>query len=195
MTTTTGRSGDTGAAPQAPGQSPNPTEQVRGVAETSKEEVASVATDATEHVRDLVGRSRAELKDRADEQARDLASTLSGLGRELTDVAQGNAAPQGMVADVAAELGAKASRLGEQLQERGLDGVLRDVKDFSRRRPGAFVVGAMGLGLLCGRVLRNADTEALKQAAKPAPEEPPQPASPSGDGTQGEQIDLTGLGV
>src|SRR3954452_4242006 len=117
MTTTTGF-GETSAAPDGADGS-GAINQARAVGETSKEELAAVASDATAHVRDIVGRSRSELKGRADEQARALAETLSGLGRELTDVAHGNAAPQGAVADVAAELGSTVSRLGATLQDRG----------------------------------------------------------------------------
>ena len=197
MTTTTGRFGEPSPAP-ADGDGPTgAVEQARAVGEVSKQEVGAVASDATAHVRDIVGRSRSELKARADEQAQELAATLNGFGRELTDVAHGNAAPQGAVADVAAELGSAVSRLGEKLQDRGLDGVLAEVKDFSRRRPGAFLVTAMGLGLVCGRVLRNADTQSLMEAAKPTTDDAaPNAGSPAaGDGAQGEAIDLTGLGV
>jgi len=46
--------------------------------------------------------------------------------------------------------------------------VASDVKQFARPRPAIFLLGAFGLGAVAGRTLRNADTHALMQAAKPS---------------------------
>ena len=45
--------------------------------------------------------------------------------------------------------------------------MVSDAKRFARRRPLAFIGTSLVAGILVGRVLRNADTSALTDAAKP----------------------------
>jgi uncharacterized protein YjbJ (UPF0337 family) len=199
MTTTTGHNEEPTTASTAPEKAAEVAsavkEQASAVTGVSKDEAVAVAQHAATHVRDVVDRSRDEVRRRADEQARQLASTLNGLGRELTDVARGNAPVEGVVADVATQLGSTVTNFAQKLEDGGLDGALRDLKDFSRRRPGMFLLASMGAGVVCGRVWRSADTQSLIQATKPtadgANSAPPTTIAP---GT-GESIDLTGLGM
>ena len=59
------------------------------------------------------------------------------------------------------------------LDQRGFDGALHEVRRFARRRPGAFLLAAGGLGFLAGRGLRasrdqdsaNGDGERATQLA------------------------------
>jgi hypothetical protein len=44
----------------------------------------------------------------------------------------------------------------ERLESGGLEGVLRDVSSYARRRPGMFLLSAAGVGFLAGRLTRAA---------------------------------------
>jgi len=69
---------------------------------------------------------------------------------------------------VLAEVGSRANQFAERLQTGGIDEVARDVKQFARQRPAVFLLGTFALGVVAGRTLRNADTHALVEAAKPS---------------------------
>jgi hypothetical protein len=142
-------------------------EQAGAVAETSKEELKTVARDAKEQARDVLGQSREQLRGQANEQARRLSETLTDVSRQLSGMARGESAPQGLVADVTNQLASSAEQLGQRLQTGGLEGALDDVKRFARQRPGVFLAAALGSGIVVGRLLRSVDTHALLEAAKP----------------------------
>jgi hypothetical protein len=51
------------------------------------------------------------------------------------------------------------------------------VKQFAREHPGMFLLGAFSIGIVAGRTLRNADTHALAEAAKPNTAQSPDSSS------------------
>jgi hypothetical protein len=55
-----------------------------------------------------------------------------------------------------------------RLEGEGIEGVMRDVGNFARRRPTAFLTVTFGAGLLAGRLVKNMDTEKLKEAGREA---------------------------
>jgi hypothetical protein len=167
-------------------------DRAASVAGTSVDEATSVVKDAKGHLQDLVGQSRSELATHADEQARRLASAFTEAADEITGMAQGRAPAPGIIADVTSELGSGIARLGHDLDERGLDGALREVKDFARRRPGVFLLAALGAGVACGRLLRNDDTHALMQAAKPTTDGAGSDGSAASAGSE-QTLDLRGM--
>ena len=128
----------------------------RAVMETAKGETARLASDA-----------RAELHKQGDAQTRRLAERVRDVGNQLEGVQRGEA-PSGAVASVVSEAADRANRLAARLDSGGIEAVAADVKQFARRRPGVFLIGAFGLGIVAGRTLRNADTHALVDAAKPS---------------------------
>ena len=141
-------------------------QQASGVVSATKDEVASVTQDAKEHARDLVQQSREQLRTQASEQSQRVAGSLRELGQQLQGMAAGEAPAPGLVADVTNQAGSSVSRLAERLDRGGFETVVNDVKRFARRRPGVFVLGAVGAGFLAGRLLRSTDTGAIVDAAK-----------------------------
>ena len=45
-------------------------------------------------------------------------------------------------------------RLASRMEQGGAQGVVEDVTRFARRRPGAFLAGAAGVGFVVGRLVR-----------------------------------------
>jgi len=140
-------------------------EQAASIADASKHEARAVTRDAKEHTKEVLNQSREQLRRQADEQFRSLAETLGDIGRQLSGLANGD--PQeGVAADLASDLASHVTRLGERAQQGGLDGALRDVKQFARRRPTVFLLAALGGGVVAGRVVRASDSHALVEAVK-----------------------------
>ena len=156
--------GDTSFAPSSPS---SPSEAAQSVANSAKDEGRAVAETAKSETARLAAEARAEARKQGDEQTRRVAERVQDFGNQLEGVRRGEA-PQGAVADVLAQVGSRANRLAERLQSGGVDGVTRDVKQFARQRPGVFLLGSFALGVVAGRTLRNADTHALVEAAKPS---------------------------
>ena len=131
--------------------------EARATADTAKREVAGLARTAQD-----------ELHKQTDEQTRRLAGRVRDVSSQLDGLARGDAPADGMVADLVRQAAEKTGQLAQRLDEGGIDRVTADVKQFARKRPGVFLTCAFGLGVVAGRTLRNADTRALVQAAKPS---------------------------
>jgi len=152
--------------------------QASAVASTAKDEASSVARDAKTQAQLLAGDARSQLREQADQQSQRLVQTLRDIGGQLDGMANGNSAPSGFVADVTQQAASSVHRMAQTLDQKGPQGVVADVKRFARERPGMFVVGAIGAGLVAGRLIRALDTSAVIDAAKPTPQ-PDDIASPT----------------
>ena len=168
-TTSPGSMQSSPSSPREAGSAVDDTEKDEGraVVDTAKQETARLASDV-----------RAELHKQGDEQTRRLAERMRDIGGQLDGVRRGEA-PSGAVATVLSEAADRTNRLAARLDQDGIDAVAGDVKAFARRRPGVFLLSAFGLGIVAGRALRNADTHALVEAAKPSGPEPSQPPASS----------------
>jgi hypothetical protein len=162
---------------QSTSQPSNAGEAAQSVAHHAADEGRAVVDTAKSESARLVSTARDEFRKQGDQQTRRIADNVRDVGNQLDAMARGEAPSQGVVADVVRETANRANQLANRLDERGLDGVTSDVKQFARQRPAVFLAGAFGLGVLAGRVIRNADTQALAQAAKPSSggSEPTQP--------------------
>jgi hypothetical protein len=71
------------------------------------------------------------------------------------------------------QLADTATRAADKLETGGVDATLADLKRFARRRPGLFLMGAMGAGFAVGRLLKAADTHSLMEAAHQSSDDSP----------------------
>jgi hypothetical protein len=174
----------------SPESSTSPTEIVStakdhasSIADASKDEVKTLARDAKSHAEGVLAQSRDQLRMQADEQLHNVAGTLSDIGRQLSNMAQGQ--PQaGPVVDVTHDVAASVARFGERLEQGGVEGTMQEARRFARQRPGVFLLASLGAGMVVGRVLRSADQRALLDAAKPRHDR-------ESDEAPAEQLDLT----
>lgn len=128
-------------------------EQARAVTSTAQTEAREVVRGANDQARRLVGDARHELRGQAKGQVDRLAQGLDDLTRQLRSMGE-NGEP-GPATDLAREAAQRTQQVAERLREGGVDDVVGQVRDFGRNRPGLFLAGAFGAGLLAGRVVRN----------------------------------------
>ena len=139
----------------------------RSMTETAKHEGKAVVGTAKEETARLASSARSEFRRQGDEQTRRMAERVREVADQLDGIKRGEA-PTGATASVLDEVGSRAQRMASRLDEGGIEGVTSEMKQFARQRPGLFLLGAFGLGIVAGRTLRNVDTHALAEAAKPS---------------------------
>jgi vacuolar-type H+-ATPase subunit H len=135
------------------------------VGQHAKSAAADVKDSATERARDVVGEASAQARDlvshtrdtlaaHADEQAGRLSETIEQLADELRTMAS-SSDQNGIASRVVGELADRADALAVRMRGRSSTDLLEDLRDLGRRRPGAFIAGAAGLGMLVGRLGRG----------------------------------------
>lgn len=153
----------------SPGMSTATTEQQGAVAHKADEarhEAAEVARDAKREVQRTMAETRRQLEHRADDQARQMAVSLRDVGQQLHSMAAGTSSGTGMVNDVVRQLADGVSGAARRIDEGGLQATMTDLRRFARNRPGMFLAGALGAGVLVGRMLRASDLHSIADAAK-----------------------------
>ena len=120
------------------------------VAGTVKDQVAQVTGEASAQARDLLAEARAQVQDQARAQTGRLAENVRRLAHELRDMAD-HGKPDSTATAAVAQLADGGHRVADRLEGRGPDGLLEDVQDFARRRPGLFLAGAALAGFALGR--------------------------------------------
>jgi hypothetical protein len=129
------------------------TDQARSVASTAGSEVREVASTATDQARRLAADARVELRNQAAGQVDRLAEGLDDLTRQLRSM--GERGDPGPATDLARQAADRTAQLTGRLREGGLDDAAAQLRSTGRNRPGLFLLGAFGAGLLAGRVARN----------------------------------------
>ena len=133
------------------------------VKDTAAVQARRVTREASTQARNVA----AQVRDRVGQQARTQNDNLVGGIRRMADEldqmrGERSDSPAATVVSRVADSG---RRLADQLAAKGPDGVLREVQDFARRRPGAFLAAALLAGFVVGRLgkgVMNADRDAGK---------------------------------
>lgn len=171
-TTTGSGAGSTGGARETASTA---VDQGKRVAGTAKEEAANVAGTAAQEARGVVNEAVRQVSDQLGDQAvtqRDrLSETLRTFGDDLEKMVAGEGPGSGMAADLVREVSDRARSFGTHLQDREPGRLVDDARDFARRRPGTFLIGALAAGVVAGRLFRaTADGAAAASLADaPAP--------------------------
>jgi hypothetical protein len=142
-----------GQAKEAAGQAAT---EVTG---TAKEQAQRVGAEAKTQARNVA----ADVRDKVGEQARTQNDKLVGTIRQTADQLdemRGDRADS-PAATVVSRVADGGRQFADYLDRHGPDGVLREVQDFARRRPGAFLATALAAGFVVGRLgkgVAKADT-------------------------------------
>src|SRR5699024_10932677 len=113
-----------------------------------------VAEEAKAQARNVMDDARTMVDEQTRSQRDRLVDTARSFSGDLEEMAQSG--PDGMAGDVARQVAEKIRSLTEQLDGREPNDILEDVRRFARRRPGMFLLGALGAGVVVGRMARGA---------------------------------------
>lgn len=144
------------------------TESARDVASTAADQARQVASTATDQARSVVSQAVSQLSEQAESQTQRAGQGLRALSEQANALAQGrvdDAGPLGSIAEQAAD---RLQQLAQRVENGGLEGLLGDVQQFARRRPGAFLVSAAAIGFLAGRVGRSVQAAGSGSSQQPA---------------------------
>jgi hypothetical protein len=118
-------------------------------------QAARLVDDAKTQVSEAARRSLAEVKTQAEDRTSKAAQSLRDLSMHVGALAAGRPDEAGNVADLAKNVGRRASEFADRLDADGLQGVIDDVSRYGRRHPWSFLGLALGAGFVVGRVART----------------------------------------
>ncbi len=125
------------------------------VAGVAGEEVGNVAHDAKRAARGFFEETKTQLADQASSQQRRAAGALRSTADELQGLAQGtNQGSGGAATSAVRAVGRHTQKAADWLEQREPADVVREVRGYARRHTGAFLVIALGVGIVAGRITR-----------------------------------------
>ncbi|MGV9557269.1 hypothetical protein [Streptomyces sp. NPDC003522] len=125
------------------------------VAGTATEQVQNVVGEARQQAGTVIDELRHRAMDEAEGQTRRAAGTLRQWAGDLSGLAE-NARSDSPARSLAAQAADRGRRAADYLDEQGVDGLVSDLQNFARRRPGVFLGGALLAGVAVGRLARAA---------------------------------------
>ncbi|MFG2988982.1 hypothetical protein ACGFZK_06705 [Streptomyces sp. NPDC048257] len=129
---------------------------------TAKEQASKVVGEASAQARDLVGELRTQLTGQAETQTHRLAENVRRLSQELRELGE-NGKPDSTMADVARQMADGGHQVAAHMEKRGPDGLVSDLQNFARRRPGVFLAGAALAGFVVARAGKGVSAAASSE--------------------------------
>ena len=125
------------------------------VADTTKDQARQVKDEAAAQARGLVDQAKHELRDQGQSQTEQVARAIHRVGDQADALASGRVDEAGAVADYVRQAGERVHEVANRVDQRGIDGLVDDVQNFARRKPGAFLLGSAAAGFVVGRLIRG----------------------------------------
>ena len=140
-------------------------DQASQIATTAGDEVKHVAAEASEGVRAAVDEARTqaqsfisstrdEVLSQAEVRTAKASEGLRGIATQFQAISNGRPEEAPQLSGYLREAEQRVSAFATRLDDRGPQGVMEDVTRFARRRPGAFLLCAAGVGFVAGRAVR-----------------------------------------
>ncbi|MEU9834599.1 hypothetical protein AB0D67_23975 [Streptosporangium sp. NPDC048047] len=123
------------------------------VAGTAKDQTRTVAHETRYQAQNVVGQLRDRVGEQSRHQSRRAAQGIRQWADDLGAMTEA-AKPDSPVTNAVHQVAGTGRRAADYLEQEGLAGVVRDVQSFARRRPGAFLMGAVAAGFLVGRMAK-----------------------------------------
>jgi len=133
------------------------------VAGTAKEQAGAVAGEAVSQVRGLLDQARTQVTQQAGGAQGKVSEGLRTLAAELEDMGQGGGSGTGPAAEVARQVAERGYAVADYLGSKDPMELVQELRRFASRRPGAFLLGALGAGLVTGRLVRGATASSHEQ--------------------------------
>lgn len=139
-------------------------DQAGNVASTAKQagsQVASTAADQAKQVtqetkrqaQDLVQQGRQQLQQQARTGQQKAGQGLNDIAQQLRLMVQGGGeTPSGPAADLVSQAGDKVEQLASWISDREPGDLVVELRNFARRKPGVFLLGAAVAGVVAGRL-------------------------------------------
>lgn len=124
------------------------------VASTATDKAKDVAGEAQRQARNLVGEARDQLNGQVSTQHRNLVENLNTLADEFRRMSDASQQP-GLASELVGQAGERARGAADWIGSRQPGDLVDEVRSFARRRPGAFLVGALVAGVAVGRLTRG----------------------------------------
>ena len=165
-----------GQAKQAAGQSAQAAGQAAGeVKDTAKEQALRVGSEAKSQVRNVASEVRGRVSDQARTQNDKLVTGIREMADHLEEMkGDRDGTPATQIVSRVADSG---RQIASYLENNGPEGVLREVQDFARRRPGAFLASALVAGFVVARLGKG--VAKADELSSPGSSTAPKPASDS----------------
>ncbi|SFB90594.1 hypothetical protein SAMN04487968_102239 [Nocardioides terrae] len=129
-------------------------DESRHLAGVAQNEAGKVASEAANQARRVLDDAMTQAGEQSKEQKDRLAGTLRSFGDDLESMT--SQASPGLAADMTRQVSGYARSISDHLQNREPGELLDDVRQFARRRPGVFLLGALVAGVAVGRMARGA---------------------------------------
>ena len=133
------------------------------VAQSATDQAKQVVSETGRQARDLLGEAKGQVREQASTQQHQAAQQLRAVAGELSEMAA-KGGQSGLATQVAQEAAERVRGVASWLDQREPGDLLDGVRDFARRHPGTFLVGAAVAGVVAGRLTRG-----LTSAAGPPP--------------------------
>lgn len=130
-------------------------DQAREVADLVRDQATQLTQELSNQGRSLYEEARQQAAEQADVQTQALAQTLHRWGSETQALIEGRPGDAGTVGMCARQCADQLYRAASEIEIRGASGLVEEVGDLARRRPGAFLLGAALIGFGGGRLLRS----------------------------------------
>jgi hypothetical protein len=137
------------------------------VTDTAAEQARNVVEETRRQASGLLGEARSQAQAQAQAQQRKAAQNLHQLAGQLNDMAA-KSGEAGLAARLTEEASHRVHDAAVWLDRREPGDLLGEVRDFARRRPGTFLLGAALAGVLAGRMTRGVSA-AMKSGDSPEP--------------------------
>jgi hypothetical protein len=124
------------------------------VAQTATDQARQVVAETGQQARDLLGEAQGQARDQASVQQKKAAQQLHTVADELGQMAD-NGGQSGVATEFARQAANRAHGAASWLEQREPADLLDEVRNFARRRPGTFLIGAAVAGLAAGRLTRG----------------------------------------
>ena len=120
------------------------------VKDTAKQQARRVGTEAKVQARTVAADARDRISDQARTQNGRLVTNIRQTADHLDEMR--GVRQDTPAARVVSQVADGGRQLADYLERNGPEGVLREVQDFARRRPGAFLATALAAGFVVGRL-------------------------------------------
>jgi hypothetical protein len=124
------------------------------VAQTAADQAREVAAETGRQARDLFGEAQGHAQSQASAQQQRAAQQLHSVADEVGQMAS-NGGQSGVATEFARQAADRMHGAASWLEQREPGDLLDGVRNFARRRPGTFLIGAAVAGLAAGRLTRG----------------------------------------